>query len=256
MGIHPGFGMLGPTSLKTAIAAADAASEPILHEIARGEDGEAARRRGNLIEDLGTKQRRQAFTLDILAKLDAGQGRVADQMRDFVSGMRGSLEEYIIRPLNAAVPKAKRLRLYEEVMILNRPGRTPVKRQFFHNDQDAKLPRAYVAIAAVERATILFAKYSHIAIRDCARRVGTGPGQISLEAFIRTMPTYKIVRLTMEPGDVIIMDGNLVHAGDAGRPGSYSARMHWYIQAGRNAKETVSFPLIALGRLFAEMFRA
>jgi ectoine hydroxylase-related dioxygenase (phytanoyl-CoA dioxygenase family) len=40
---------------------------------------------------------------------------------------------------------------------------------------------------------------------------------------------YKCVRLWLRPGDVVVMNGNTIHAGDAGVPEQNAARVHYYV---------------------------
>lgn len=51
-------------------------------------------------------------------------------------------------------------------------------------------------------------------------------------------------RYVMEKGDVLIMDGNLVHSGDAGVDGCLAMRLHFYCNASTTAmpKDT-TYPL-------------
>ncbi|GIM16699.1 hypothetical protein Vretimale_19295, partial [Volvox reticuliferus] len=62
----------------------------------------------------------------------------------------------------------------------------------------------------------------------------------------------RVVRLHMHPGQMVLLDGNTVHAGDAGKPNSWSPRLHVYAQSKKVKNAT--WPLEAMHESFAEKF--
>ena len=71
-------------------------------------------------------------------------------------------------------------------------------------------------------------------------------------SFASLFSKYEVVRLVMQPGQVVLLHGSAVHACDAARPGRWTPRMHVFVQepAIRNA----TFPLECMDSHFALRF--
>ena len=122
------------------------------------------------------------------------------------------------------------------------PGQEPVGTQPLHMDLPPSRLGYVVILSLSDDFTLLVCPGSH---NDVRRRWCSE--HLSEEAFAATMSSSPLVRLKIPRGWVVVMDGNLVHAGDAGKPSSASPRVHWYIQGGRPVDNTV--PAESLGRL-------
>ncbi|GIL66534.1 hypothetical protein Vafri_19998 [Volvox africanus] len=72
------------------------------------------------------------------------------------------------------------------------------------------------------------------------------------EHITRLMSNQRVVRMHMHPGQIVLLNGNTVHAGDAGKPGLWSPRMHVYLQTVRVKNAT--WPLEAIHEKFAAKF--
>lgn len=69
-----------------------------------------------------------------------------------------------------------------------------------------------------------------------------------LEKVLQVFPVYSVQRLLMQPGQVILLHGNTVHAGDVGKEGEegkqWTPRIHCYVQA--NIVFNATHPIAAL----------
>lgn len=52
------------------------------------------------------------------------------------------------------------------------------------------------------------------------------------------MPRFDLKRLVLQPGQVLVMHGNLLHAGDHGWGDETHARLHYYIVPSNVGKNT------------------
>ena len=66
---------------------------------------------------------------------------------------------------------------------------------------------------------------------------------------MRTLPTHKICRLVVQPGQALFLHGNTVHAGDAGRVDGWTPHLHMYVQPGKVKDRTT--PVEAMHKGFA-----
>ena len=67
------------------------------------------------------------------------------------------------------------------------------------------------------------------------------------------IPTWTVPRLVMEPGQLVLLDGNTVHARDIGVPGQTYVRLHWYFV--KEPLDNATYPITMLGKVFASLFK-
>ncbi|GIL96946.1 hypothetical protein Vretimale_2667 [Volvox reticuliferus] len=92
-----------------------------------------------------------------------------------------------------------------------------------------------VAIAAIERFTLLIFPGSRHEIMELQRLEQLVTASVIEEADLTAWLAarkFKAMRLVLEPGDLLIMSGDTVHAGDRGVDGCGTLRLHWYITEG------------------------
>ncbi|EFJ43162.1 hypothetical protein VOLCADRAFT_106950 [Volvox carteri f. nagariensis] len=79
----------------------------------------------------------------------------------------------------------------------------------------------------------------------------TLPDETALR-FVSHLPSHPVMRMRGQPGQIIFLHGNTVHAGAAGKAGTWSPRLHWYVQGGDLENETYSLAYVhkELRRLF------
>ncbi|MGQ3286013.1 hypothetical protein, partial [Bosea sp. (in: a-proteobacteria)] len=89
---------------------------------------------------------------------------------------------------------------------------------------------------AMQRVSILLIPRSHKWVQ-VVEHFWNGPGkshecQAALEEYLKRMTAQEVVRVTLEPGQVLGMRGYTIHAGDEGRVGTGSVRVHFYASTG------------------------
>jgi hypothetical protein len=104
-------------------------------------------------------------------------------------------------------------------------------------------------IVAVERCTVLVVPFSHHMVEGLgwmtakageaaaadAATAGPSAGPSAAEEADETLasllpPSTKPTRIHLDPGQLVVMHGYLVHAGDAGEPGETALRVHFYTE--------------------------
>lgn len=128
--------------------------------------------------------------------------------------------------------------------------------QHLHTDQQPGSP-GYVMLAALDNtATLVVCLKSHKAVASWFESTDEHSKHAAAQEaqFLALCEEYTPVRIKLEPGYVYVMDANLVHAGDAGKPGQYSPRLHYYMITDELANET--FILNSQGGEFAAKFGA
>ena len=136
----------------------------------------------------------------------------------------------------------------------------PVDAQALHID--SKKPGALSVFAAFETGKMLVVPLSHHVMQDAlaadfiAHGGGVGDVEASQERLRELLewipPQYKLLELRYEPGDLIVMSGQCVHAGAAGEVGKSALRCHWYLESGQIVTErgryVATHPLLAAGK--------
>jgi ectoine hydroxylase-related dioxygenase (phytanoyl-CoA dioxygenase family) len=119
-----------------------------------------------------------------------------------------------------------------------------------------------VAIVALEKFSLYVYPYSHTLMRSMMALHGpnfTTGSTVEIDVEIAQSMSMQIpLRLDVEPGEIIIFDGYLVHAGTEGMSGASRLRLHLYLQSLQNkvtvmsscGKYVSSFPM---QRLHANM---
>ena len=83
-------------------------------------------------------------------------------------------------------------------------------------------------------------RFAELGLADGGNACLPGPAQEAALAAFRSVPSRTtLVRVHIEPGYVLVMDGNTVHAGDKGVKGKLSPRMHTYVQRSQPGDSTV-----------------
>ena len=149
--------------------------------------------------------------------------------------------------------KAGGEKVQKGVVLINRPGSPPLRAQLIHTDMSVGR-KGFVAIAVLEPCSVLVSPGSHSAIRQYQGLLGIDKQlHKAREAnALASVAVSKLVRMQMEPGQVVLLHGNTVHAGDAAVGDRKSPRLHFYVLKGNVDNETN--PLFHLGKRFAAMF--
>ena len=98
----------------------------------------------------------------------------------------------------------------------------------------ARQPPPPQVIVAVERCTLLVVPFSHHMVEGLGWMTAKA-GEAAAEAADETLapllpPSMKPTRIHLDPGQLVVMHGYLVHAGDAGEPGEAALRVHFYTE--------------------------
>jgi hypothetical protein len=130
------------------------------------------------------------------------------------------------------------------------PGTPPIEAQQLHVDQQPG-SRGYVVFETLSAdATILVAPGSHNWVRILEARKTAE--KLTEGQMLADVPFFPVVRLSFQPGQLLIMDGNLVHSGDASTAGQWTPRLHWYLQ--RESIDNVTYLITMIGGGFAARF--
>ena len=197
------------------------------HVHARGAAGSATADKVLLLPRTARGQRRQ------LVYQHRRAGRVTPMPADVlakVSGWGGKLTEAVLdvtRKLDKAAGGSGELHIGASTVLVNRlPLRNRGVRQQLHTDSKPSC-HAFpppVAIMALEEFKLYVSPCSHDLIRKVAllvRADSLGVGALS-------QCDVRLERLL--PGDLVIMNGNCVHAGYKPMPMQRTFRAHWYMQ--------------------------
>lgn len=137
----------------------------------------------------------------------------------------------------------KSLKIQPPNMLVNvqNEGQQPVSKQSWHVDL-CEDQRGLVAIGAVERATLLVFPGSRAEVQEFLRLEKLVADEkikkTELVALLRSR-RFEAVRVVMEPGDLLFMTGDTIHAGDRGVERESSIRIHWYIMEGDTGNSTM-----------------
>lgn len=211
-----------------------------------GPDGQLT---GYLTSDYGTFQRRQRSIPD--------KGRGSDVLAEYRDTAEKTIRE-VLDVLDKSLPDDDNLYLSRPNLLANLQGKRqlPVCRQGWHTDH-AEDQWGVVAIGAVQKTSLLVFPGSAAEIREFQRleRLVTQNkiAEAELEAWLRGR-AFKALRLVLQPGDMVFMTGDTIHAGDRGTNGSRSMRMHWYITQS-TAKDNSTTHLEHYGESFKKCFR-
>ncbi|GLC50792.1 hypothetical protein PLESTB_000432500 [Pleodorina starrii] len=69
---------------------------------------------------------------------------------------------------------------------------------------------------------------------------------------VSVLSQHTILRLHVQPGQIVFLHGNTVHAGDGGKAKRWSPRMHWYVRPGKVKDRT--HPVEGMHNMFAALF--
>ncbi|GFR53101.1 hypothetical protein Agub_g15812 [Astrephomene gubernaculifera] len=225
-------------------------SEAIFQGIAQKRNGEFVPERdhkgkptGYLMSTYGSRQRQQC-------PIDPDNPDDADVLADF----RGLVEPKIKEAM-AGMGDAN-LKLYPPSILLNTQSerQKPVARQGNHTDL-AKGQKGGVVIAAVQKMRLLlYPDSNRVLARYWQLEELVDSGVITEEDLLAwvQMRKFKAVRVELDAGDIIFLDGHTVHAGDCGMDDYPSLRLHWYFLDGQKENETTH--LIVYGDAFAAQF--
>jgi len=142
------------------------------------------------------------------------------------------------------------LDVHRTVLLINHPGKEgdePVGMQSIHTDLHA-LRQGFVVFLGLSRYSVLVSPTSHHAIRTLENLQRTNP-DLTESDLITMVAAPKLVRLIIEPGQLVLVHGNTVHAGDAGSLGQWAPRLHFYATSSDIVNETMPIehvhPLLA-----------
>ena len=139
------------------------------------------------------------------------------------------------------------------MVLINLPGKEgdePVGMQSIHTDL-LPLRQGFVGLLGLFRYSVLVSPMSHHSIRTLATLEKMNPNATESD-LVSMVSAPKLVRLMIEPGQLVLLHGNTVHAGDAGSLGEWAPRMHFY--ATRGVMDNETSPIEHVHPLFAKLF--
>ncbi|GIM09867.1 hypothetical protein Vretimale_13670 [Volvox reticuliferus] len=247
--VHSLKDTVGPKQLQMALRFAQKNAAPIFQDIPRDEDGNFIPERDMsgtetnfLISDFGTGQRRQII-------LDGPHPEI---LADF----RGVVERELDM-LRTKIMGGQTLHMNQPAILINTQTarQKPVSRQCWHTDL-SEGQTGFVAIAAVQKFSLLVFPGSHIEVQECWRLQDlVQKGVISEASFKACLASHSFtaVRIYLDLGDILFMSGHTIHAGDRGTDKHPALRMHWYITDEEKRNETSQ--IVLYGDDFANRFR-
>ena len=140
------------------------------------------------------------------------------------------------------------------VVLINHPGKVgdpPVGAQAIHTDLPAMAP-GFVGFLGLSHYSVLVSPMSHHTIRTYETLKNMNPGAAESE-IVRAVSAPKMVRVMIEPGQIVLVHGNTVHAGDAGSLGEWAPRLHFCVMRRRVVDET--HPIAPMQPLLAGLFQ-
>ncbi|KXZ41537.1 hypothetical protein GPECTOR_408g247 [Gonium pectorale] len=170
-------------------------------------------------------------------------------------GLRESAEEVLMGV--AAAMKMPCARPSAPALLVNKqkPRGPPVECQAPHLDLGRK-QKGISAILALEAFSLLVYPGSEAVVKEFWRRLDhVSSGDHSpedMDAWLASRK-FRALRMKVEPGDIILLSGHTVHAGDRGEHGHMALRIHWYVTESLY-EENETTPLKTLSSEFAEMF--
>jgi ectoine hydroxylase-related dioxygenase (phytanoyl-CoA dioxygenase family) len=88
-----------------------------------------------------------------------------------------------------------------------------------------------VIITALQAGSVLVYPFSHLMVSALGWMMARTANEKAADRSLASkVPAMDAIRIHMEPGQVLVMDGHLVHAGDRGQPGQPALRLHFYMQ--------------------------
>ena len=145
------------------------------------------------------------------------------------------------------------IHVHKTVVMINHPGKEgdePVGMQSIHTDLIA-MRHGFVGFLGLSRYSVLVSPMSHHAVRTLATLKKLHPDCTEAD-MLPMLSAPKLVRLMIEPGQLVLVHGNTVHAGDAGSLGEWAPRIHFY--ATRGAIDNKPSPIEHVHPLFAKLF--
>lgn len=142
------------------------------------------------------------------------------------------------------------LRIRNSMVLVNEPVEPPVGIQCLHCDLPP-FAKGFVGLLALSRYTILVSPASHHAVQAHQMLMDMHPNADESEIMCM-VSAPKLVRLVIEPGELVLLHGNIIHAGDMGSAGELSPRIHFYVI--QNSVDNETLPAIGMGPLFEAMF--
>jgi hypothetical protein len=148
--------------------------------------------------------------------------------------------------------KGRGQRVQSMVCIISEPtdaqGRAkPGGPQVLHCDVEPGEDSCAVIAALENNTTLLVVPFSSSVMQ------GAGILEdVEWEDLAPMVPHFPLIRLRLQRGDLFVMNGNLIHAGDQGQPGRRTPRFHWYIQG--NNVDDVTFPVLMMGDAIESRF--
>ena len=111
---------------------------------------------------------------------------------------------------------------------------------------------------AVQPFSLLVALHSHHVVKFIwARDAVDDLKDADFTRLALTVPQFQLLRMHIRAGDIVLMHGNLVHAGDRGTAGDFAFRCHWNLQEAKLGQqfgvEGDTFPLPIFGMRMARL---
>jgi hypothetical protein len=204
---------------------------------------------------------RQQFKLDDLEGIKAPH---ADMVRTTLAALKKHIQEQVVDVMNeniamldsgisasaqqASSSQTATFGLYDGVVITSHSKNgEPVEAQATHADVPPsfvkdfnKWPGGFLMCAIDDDTTLQLAPGSHEWVREYEQRAASAPASTSSQQqepraseypVTAFMPTFEAVRVVLKRGQMLLVHGFTVHAGDEGQRGATTTlpRVHFYI---------------------------
>lgn len=219
---------------------------PVFHLPWRNNQGQVVRRGKVARLGCGTEQRCQFHFLKeldpaIMKRLSAAERQQVEQEVELVRAFNTELEAALKESLELSSTDE----LQSPVILVTKSGATVrvgsveadeaqvCDMQAVHCDVRPGREDYKVVITAVHpNTTVVVQAFSHHAILSTStysRLLEEDPAAFD-SMFGHLCGRFRLVRVELQPGEVLVLHGNTLHAGDRGRQGTVLERIHHYIQ--------------------------
>lgn len=153
---------------------------------------------------------------------------------DSVDKVTGWLKDEVVRDLPSSSPK---LVVAQPVLMYNMSGEdgSCLPRQRAHADKPPG-EKGFSVIFPCAKMSFLVAVGSHNLTEMVGLFTDPKTGKLAMTN-TESAGKWYMSRLHLKPGQVLVMDGHTIHAGDRGLKGVYAPRMHVYILDGQEVQQ-------------------
>jgi hypothetical protein len=235
---------------------------PIFLEPEKGPDGGLLLNKDDgdrILMSSGVRSQRWQAYLEPPQSPSEGEGDAEEHAQELGAVERAQVLYDKLKPLSAVGANwlNKLARSQTEVtkvtVLVNRaggPDAPPVPAQCLHTDLGAGVV-GMAGFMPLVPCDVLVAPFSQHTIM--AHEAVMGVSSIAASALAAlAVPKHRLVRLQMKPGQIVAVQGNVVHAGSDGVAGEAWPRIHFYVTRKETDNET--HPLVENNPLFTAMF--